>query len=140
MLIYQLVRPDEPVSIPVKLTRYKCVLLIERDIEDEFRNEVSRLLVEGGCLYAMAWGRDCSAWDDSIDHANLAMFDYGDIPADKFVMTTWHDDCALEDVLDFAKNCAVSSFDDAPLEDLLVLDFSLEDRAAKIEAMFNQVG
>ncbi len=54
----------------------------------------------------MAWGTDCSSWDDAVDIANLEQFDYGDIPEDQFVMTKWHDKQSLEDVLAFCKRSA----------------------------------
>jgi len=54
----------------------------------------------------MAWGRKCSEWDDSVDHANLRPFDYGDIPEDAFVMTTWHDHDSLKEVFWYSENTA----------------------------------
>jgi hypothetical protein len=52
----------------------------------------------------MAWGENCSSWDDSVDIANLERFDYGEIPESQFVMTTWHQDEPLQEVLWFTKN------------------------------------
>lgn len=40
---------------------YKAVVVVEQDVENDWRNAVSDWLVESGCLYMMAWGRDCSA-------------------------------------------------------------------------------
>lgn len=55
----------------------------------------------------MAWGVECSTWDDSIDLANIQEFDYEDIPEDKFVFTTWHEDEPLKEVYWFSKNNAL---------------------------------
>jgi hypothetical protein len=55
----------------------------------------------------MAWGKDCSAWDSSVDEANLVRFDYGEIPEDDFVMTTWHADEPLEEAFWFSQFCAM---------------------------------
>jgi hypothetical protein len=55
----------------------------------------------------MAWGRACSSWDDSVDEANLAAFDFGDIPDESFVMTTWHEGEPLEEVFWFAEHAAI---------------------------------
>jgi hypothetical protein len=52
----------------------------------------------------MAWGEDCSSWDDSVDIANLKRFGYEDISENQFVMTTWHEDEPLEEVFWFSKN------------------------------------
>lgn len=52
----------------------------------------------------MAWGRNCSSWDDSVDIANIEQF--ADISESKFVMTTWHADESLSEAFWFSKNCA----------------------------------
>lgn len=84
----------------------------------------------------MAWGVDCWLWDDSIDEENLEQFDYGTIPDEQFVMTTWHSDDTLEEAVRFAKIDAVRAFDDSVLSDLLVLDFSDRAREARIRQIF----
>jgi len=91
---------DEPKEID-DLKPFKCVVLISEDVSVGWRASVSKWLVNSGCLYMMAWGRECSAWDDSVDKANCERFDCGDIPDGQFVMTTWHDDDSLEDVSHF---------------------------------------
>lgn len=104
--------PDGPVR------PFKAVLIIEEPPTAEWQKLVSEWLVASGCLFMLAWGHECSSWDDSVDYANLDAFDYGDIPDDKFVMTTWHDKEPLSEVLWFAAHGAAHS--DIPL-DLLVL-------------------
>ena len=54
----------------------------------------------------MAWGVECSSWDDSVDHANLEKFGFAEIPDDHFVMTTWHDREPVTEVFWFAKHNA----------------------------------
>ncbi|WP_456239030.1 DUF7684 family protein [Ruegeria lacuscaerulensis] len=139
MFIYQFVPSDTLVLIPSHLGKYKCLLLIERPVGEEFRHELSRLLVSSGCLFTMAWGLDCSLWDDSVDYANIEKFDYRGIPDDQVVMTTWHEEDTLEEVLRFAKVDAVVSYADEPLHNLLVLDFVKENRAELIEAAYNRI-
>ena len=120
------------------LAPYRCVVLIERPVDDAFRMDVSRQLVATGCRYMMAWGQDCSLWDDSVDWANLEQFDYGDIPAESFVMTTWHENETLKEVFDFAKRHALLAYDDSELESLLVLDIGNRERQAELEELFEQ--
>ena len=138
MLIYQFVTPDAPISVPAHLGRYKCLLLIERSVAETLRNEVGLMLVDTGCAYAMAWGLDCSLWEDSIDWANIEQFKDCRIPDDRFVITTSHDTETIQDVLWFAKVCAAVSYTNEPLDDLLVLDFSLENRAESIQAAYDR--
>ena len=93
--------PDLSIKEP-----FKAILCIEDDVQSQWRSKVSRWLVRVGCLYAMSWGRSCSEWDNSIDDANLEAFDYGEIPEDKLVVTTWHDDEPLSDVIWFSVHTA----------------------------------
>jgi hypothetical protein len=88
------------------LKPFKAVVIIDDEVPVERRVEISEWLVESGCLYMMAWGDQCSRWDDSVDMADLQAFDYGEILKDKFVMTTWHDDEPLKEVFWFAKHAA----------------------------------
>lgn len=54
----------------------------------------------------MAWGIEATKWDDSVDVANLIDFNFGDIPKNRFVYTTWHDNDTLKDVLWQSHFCA----------------------------------
>lgn len=83
----------------------RIVVIIEAEVDNIWRARVSDWLVRSGCLYMMAWGADCSAWDDAVDLANLEQFDY-QVPDDRSVMTTWHEDETLQEVFLFAKTCA----------------------------------
>ena len=97
-----------PGSEPPTIEHMPCrmVVVVEAEVSAEWQSKISDWIVESGCLFMMAWGKDCSSWDDSVDHANLAVFDYGDIPDDRFVMTTWHDDKPLAETFWFCKYAA----------------------------------
>ena len=104
------------------LRPFRSVVVIDDETTPEWQSQVSTWLVKSGCLYMMAWGKKCSAWDDSVDLANLEAFNYGDIPDDKFVMTTWHEKEPLNEVFWFSKNSAVHPTMDLP--NLLILHIS----------------
>lgn len=94
-----------PGFVPPQLPRdryFKAIVVVEDDVTPAWCDTVSDWLVHGGCRYMMAWGRECSVWDDSIDHANLRQFDYGNIPDDDCVMTTWHENDSLREVFCFS--------------------------------------
>ena len=82
------------------------MVVLEGGCSPAWQDEVSDWLVGSGCLYMMAWGPGCRSWDDSVDWANLTAFDFADIPDDRFVMTTWHENEPLEEVFWFAGFCA----------------------------------
>lgn len=97
----------EPTSSPQNLevkSPFAAVVVIDTKVRPEWRHMVSEWLVEKGCLYMLAHGNDCSLWDDSVDWVLLEAWDFKDIPEDKFIMTTWHEDDSLEEVFSFARN------------------------------------
>jgi len=83
-------------------TPFAAVVLIDVQVSSEWRAMVSEWLVENGCLYMMAWGNECSLWDDSVDTANLEAHNWKHIPEEKLVTTTWHDDESIQDIFCFA--------------------------------------
>ena len=107
---------------------FRAVVIAETNASPKWQSLVSDWLVRSGCLYMMSWGRSCSSWDDSVDFANLNQFDYGEIPEDKFVMTTWHTNESLEEVFWFAKNNAFHPTVDLKRTVLVLLHISATNR------------
>ena len=96
---YVRIAEGEPLPDISSHAPFRAIVIIDAPYSNEWQGEVSDWLVASGCLYMMAWGEGCSSWDDSVDYANLEAFDYGDIPDDRFVMTTWHERQTLLDVV-----------------------------------------
>lgn len=131
--VYIHLPPNE--SLPeLSVAPFRAVVVIEEQVDPDWQALVSEWLVRSGCLFMMAWGLNCSSWDDSVDYANLEKFDYGDIPDDKFVMTTWHEDEPLSEVFWFAANAAWHDYiDDGPT---LLIDISAGGRQREILATY----
>ena len=70
----------------------------------------------------MAWGLDCSSWDDSVDLSNVMTWIDSEIPEEHFVITTWHEAESLREVFWFSKNLAAHPHVD--LENTLLLHIS----------------
>ncbi len=85
----------------------------------------------------MAHGEGCSLWDDSVDWANLAVNDYGKIPDEKSVMTTWHDNESLSDVFYFAKMCALPFSPNT--KNIIILDITNNPREAIMLSKYEHV-
>jgi len=100
---YLQLQPETSLPDISGLSPFRSVVIVEASVTPEWQAEVSKWLVKSGCLYMMAWGKECSSWDDSVDFANLEEFNYGEIPEDKFVMTTWHENEPLNEVFFFSK-------------------------------------
>lgn len=62
----QLQANSEPPDIS-KHSPFRAVLILEKSVSNEWQQQVSQWLVSSGCLYMMAWGINCSSWDDSVD-------------------------------------------------------------------------
>ncbi|MBX9796229.1 hypothetical protein [Sphingomonas sp.] len=114
----------------LSLPAFKAVVVINQDVTNEWRDLVSDWLVASGCLYMMAWGQECSAWDDSVDHAMLKVFDYNDVPDDRFVMTTWHENQPLSEPFWFSAFAA--SHPIIKLTQTVILDINAVDREREL--------
>jgi hypothetical protein len=117
---------------------FRAVVIVETAITAGWREKVSAWLVKNGCLYMMAWGQDCSLWDDSVDHANLDEFNYGDIPGDRFVMTTWHDKEPLQEVFWFCEHTA--SHPTVDLNRIILVHISPIDRKSELLGFYQDAG
>jgi hypothetical protein len=98
----------EGASLPhaVLPTPFLAVVVAEESVSAAWQSSVSEWLVRCGCLNMVAWGVNCSSWDDSVDWANIEAFDFKQIPEDRFVMTTWHENQPLGEALWYAKHNA----------------------------------
>ena len=117
--------PDIPVSPPSRV-----VVVAEVVVNAEWQAKVSRWLARSGCLYMLAWGTNCSTWDDSVDAANIEQVQFDDIPEDQFIMTTWHADEPLNEAFWFAKHSAFHPVVD--LERTVLLHISEIDNQEKL--------
>ena len=118
----------------IELKPYKCIVLIEEEIDVEWQKKVSDWLVKSGCRYMMTWGLRCSSWDDSVDIACLEAFNYQDTSEESLVVTTWHEDETLEDVFWFAKHCA---FHETLSLEPLILHISATSKEKDFKEMYH---
>lgn len=126
-----------PGDIPPSLddaAPFRAIVVIDAYVTREWQHQVSDWLVRAGCRYMMAWGKDCSAWDDSVDLAVLEKFDFGEIPQDDFVMTTWHADDTLDEAFWFSQFCAMHP--SLELEKTYIVHISPEEREATMLQTF----
>lgn len=104
---YLHIRPEASLPLISDIVPSRMVVMVEAEVSAAWQSRVSDWIVGSGCLYMMAWGYDCSTWDDAVDMANIAKFQPAEIPENHFVITTWHADEPLSEVFWFAKNNAV---------------------------------
>lgn len=125
-----------PGSIPPEITPEpsKFVVVVEAEVSYPWQKLVSEWMLASGCLYMMAWGRECSTWDDSVDWANIDTSSVTPIPENASVATTWHEDETLEEVFWFSKKVAEHSCVD--LVRTVILDISTASRAADLLSLY----
>lgn len=126
---YVRIEPGKELPNVAAFKPFRAVVVVDDFVSSTWQSTVSAWLVGSGCLYMMAWGRECSSWDDSVDFANLEVFDFKDIPDDQFVMTTWHEDEALTDVFWYSKHCALHPT--VELQNTLLVHIGTQDREAE---------
>jgi hypothetical protein len=77
--------------------------IADADISPQQQADISDALLAQGCRYAVCAGYDCEKWHDAIDSAYLKRND-GEPKDTNFVMTTWHDNENLENIVYFFLN------------------------------------
>ena len=112
------------------LAPFCAAVIIDKKLSARRQFEVSRWLCDMGCLYMCAWGVECSTWDDSVDLANLEHFNFGEIPDDNFVMTTWHTDDSLDEFFEYVNLTAIHPTID--LKQTLIVHIGGSDRRAEL--------
>ncbi len=119
-------------------TPFNAVVVATCTVSDDWQDRVSDWLVTSGCLYMMAWGMNCSAWDDTVDHATRKFYEPGKIPDEGFVLTTWYTDASLEEVFWNAQFVGNWTYGDQLLDLTLILDIGAENRSAALLTLFSQ--
>jgi hypothetical protein len=90
------------------LPPFLAILVVEEDDVDEmWQFALCRHLAASNCRYLLAWGRDCEAWREAVEDAFLEAVDYEDVPAERALLTTAHEDEELEEAFWFARHRAV---------------------------------
>jgi len=63
--------------------------------------EIIESLLNQGCLFFVFGGRDCELWHDITDELVVKRTIDGKVKNDENIMTTWHNNETIEDVLQF---------------------------------------
>lgn len=113
---------------------FKAIVVIDEEVSQIWQWDVSRWLVQSGCSYVMACGTDCVSWEESVNEANLEAFNYEDIPAEKLVVATSHEDEELSEVFWFAKHRAAHPSHE--LRNTVILHISPTGKKIELESEF----
>jgi hypothetical protein len=125
--------PDDALPALEGLRQFKAIVVVEADVDESMMWDVSRWLIDAGCLYALAWGKDSAAWREALEDASLEAVNYEDVPDVQQVLTTAHEDEDLEEVFWFARHRAAHAAD---LQQTLILHIADTPRREELEAQF----
>lgn len=85
----------------------KKVVLYSQNGYDAKHDEILEKIMDEKVLLFCAVGKDCKLWHDVMDEMIV-----GDgKERDFFMITTWHEDETLEEVVEFAKSFEIESID-----------------------------
>jgi len=108
----------------------RVIVLVEQDVASDWQDQVSEWIIGIGCLHMIAWGQDCSSWDDSVDWANLKAWDFEPIPDENFVMTVWHENEPMNEAF---VDCRLYAFNPTiELPRIVILDVTDAARESEI--------
>lgn len=103
---YLQLRPHDALPDLTELAPFMAVVVIDDDSDEMWRWEVARWLVDSGCRYMLAWGKECESWREAVDDAALEAVDYDDVPPEQAVLATAHEEEELDEVFWFARHRA----------------------------------
>jgi len=81
-----------------------------------------------------AWGKDGEAWREMAEDAALEAFDYEDVPDERKLIATAHEDEDLDEVFWFAKHRAAHP--SHSFKATIILDIALLNRKDEIEQAY----
>ena len=113
--ILTLQKPFETSTIEVN-SPFACLIYSnQQNVTRDEMSSVANLLINSGCRYAVCAGLNCLDWHDSIDITDTIH----DPTLQNFIMSTWHENESVEDVVWFWLN--LTDFDDVAFENYLAL-------------------
>jgi len=121
------------VSFPKQ--RFATLLMTDGGFE-QIEPLIERFLL-AGCRYVVCWGASCEAVHDFVDEVSVVMQLDGRLDTEDLVMTTWHEDKSLADVVWYARHCAMTS-DDIESTTLLCLLVNCSEHISPLDLLLQE--
>jgi hypothetical protein len=128
--------PDTDLPALTLPAPFLAIVLVEDEVTETWMWETARWLVASGCHYVLAWGRACDTWREAVDDAAEEAADYEDVPDERRVLSTAHEDDDMDEVFWFARHRAVHPA--LPLETTLIVHIADAPRREDIERAYAQ--
>ncbi|MET0320309.1 MAG: hypothetical protein ABW069_06270 [Duganella sp.] len=127
--------PEGELPVLEALDNFKAVLVVDVDVLETVRWDISRWLVESGCKVAVVWGQGAVAWGESIEDAHLEATDYEDVADEDVLIVTTHEDDDLSEAFWYARHRA--SHPAHELRDTVIVHIADAPRQDELEEEFN---
>ena len=106
IVLHQPKKPYELAYLAGTLQGAVCILIVDdQKISTDRKNQICMDIVYSECEWVDCLGYDGSDWDDRLDWSYLESIDF-DSSFKETLITSWHDDELLEDVVEFLMGCS----------------------------------
>ena len=121
----QIKKPYKFIS-PFDGDAFVCILFNnDPSILNEEQNSISDELIAVNCRYAVCAGINCESLHDAIDWAYIFSSKNFSPSTETMVMTTWHENESIDDIIYFGLNC--TNFDHHNFRKYLILFIGIKD-------------
>jgi hypothetical protein len=127
--------PEGELPVLEALDHFKAVLVVDVDVLETVRWDISRWLVDAGCKVVIVWGKDAVAWGESIEDAHLEATNYEDLADEDVLIVTSHEDDDLSEAFWYAQHRA--SHPAHELRDTVIVHLADAARQDELEDAFN---
>jgi hypothetical protein len=128
--------PDETLPALAEKGPFKAIVLVDAVPDQFWQWDACRWLAASGCLYLLAWGKDCADWKEAFDDAHLELVNYEDVPPEQSALSTSHEDEDLEEVFWFAKHRA--QHPSGELHTVFIMHVAEAPRRQELQAMYDE--
>lgn len=119
------IRVNQEILFDLPQTPYILVIAIHsQNVEKEWCNQCCDWIVKSEqCYWALAWGYACSIWDDALDWSYLEFCNYKLSDEEDYqLMTTWHENETLENVIEFAESISINTLSEQKINQIVILN------------------
>lgn len=124
--------PDGSLPHMMDPAPFLAIVIADEEVSQMWQWEASRWLIEAGCRVLLACGKDAEAWAEAVQEAGQEAFNYEDIPEDRLVVATSHEEEDLEEVFWFARHRAAHPA--CTLNKTLIVHVAAAPRREELEA------
>lgn len=135
-LKYLHLTPDSALPELDGMGQFQAIVVLDADVAEMTMWDISRGLIESGCMLALVWGKSSAAWGEAIEDAALEAVDYEDVPDERAIIVTAYDaEDELDEVFWYARHRAAHPA--LVLRETLIIHIAAAPRREELEAAYH---